>query len=62
MLLKSWFVRKPSEPMLKLMTCSHMTFMHNADKKMCARDTTSWFDVTTTRMHNQHADSRAVIL
>ena len=62
MLLKSWFVRKPSEPMLKLMTCSHIAFMHNADKQMCARGTQSWFAMTTTCMHSQHSDSRSVIL
>ena len=61
MLLKSWFVRKPSEPMLKLMTCSHMAFMHNADKQICARGTQSWFAMTTC-MHSQHSDSRSVVL
>jgi len=60
MLLKSWFVRKPSEPMLKLMTCSHIAFMHNADKQMCARGTQSWFDMRTTCMHSQHSHSRVM--
>ncbi len=62
MLLKSWFVRKPSEPMLKLMTCSHMGFMYNADKQMCARAARTWFDMTTTCMHSQHSNSRSGIL
>ena len=59
MLLKSWLVRKPSDPMLKLMSCSHMGFMYHADKQMCARAARTWFDMMTTCMHSQHSDSRS---